>query len=257
MRTEVTFSVRSLVITAAVTMAVLAAYVLGSTQTGPSTAVAAEEPAAVDTPSIVMTGTGEVSGTPDQLKFSLSVTTSASDVSTALGSANSATRRVLSAVQEQSVAPEDIQTTGLSINPRYDYNNDGSSTITGYVATESMSVVVRKLPDAGATISAAVSAGGNAVRLHSVRLQVDDEGALLDKARAAAIDEARVKAEQYAAAAGRELGEVTSVREVRVTPTGDRVFSRAYADLAATSAVPIRAGTADLNVTVSVAWSFA
>jgi uncharacterized protein YggE len=256
MRTDVTFSVRSLVITAAVTIAVLAAYVIGSTQSATSTAVAAEVPAVVDTPSIVMTGTGEVSGTPDQLKFSLSVNTSAADVSTALGSANSATRRVLSAVQGQSVAPEDIQTTGLSINPTYDYNNDGSSTITGYVATESMSIVVRKLPDAGATISAAVSAGGNAVRLHSVRLQVDDESALLDKARAAAIDEARVKAEQYAAAAGRELGEVTSVREVHVTPTNSHVY-RGYADLAATSSVPIRPGTADLNVTVSVAWSFA
>jgi uncharacterized protein YggE len=258
MRTSVTFTVRSLVITAAVTLAVLAAYVIGSTQAATSTAAAAQVPASADTPSIVMTGSGEATGTPDQLKFSLAVRTTASDVSTALASANATTRRVLDAVHGQGVDSEDIQTTGLSIHTTYDYSNEGPPVITGYAVSESMSVTVRKLPDAGATISAAVSAGGNSVRLHNVRLQIGDEDALMDEARASAIDEARAKAEQYAVAAGRELGEVTSVREVHISPSGREVYGlTAASDSAYLSKVPIRAGTAEVDVTVSVVWSLA
>ena len=255
MTSTVTVSIRSLVITAVVTMAVLLSYLIGSTQAGSSTATAAQEPASGDVPSIVMTGTGEATGTPDQLKFSLAVRTTAADVSTALGSANAATRQVLAAIREQGVAPEDVQTTGLSVNATSDYSGEGPPVITGYVVTESMSVVVRNLPDAGATISAAVIAGGNSVRLHSVRLQIGDEGALLEKARTAAIEEARAKAEQYAEATGRELGEVFSIREVNINSSGRSSYRLAEAAVADFASVPIRAGTADLNVTVNVVWS--
>lgn len=257
MENTVTLSVRSLVVTAATTLAVLAAYLIGSTQSGSSTARAAEAPSKVDEPSIVMTGSGEATGVPDQLKFSLTIRAHAADVSTALQSSSAATRRVVQAVRAHDIAFKDVQTTGLSINATYDYSGDGPPVITGYAASQSMSVLVRELPDAGATISDAVSAGGNAVRLHDVRLQIGDEDALLEQARAAAFAEAQAKAEQYAAEAGRPLGDVASVREVQVTPRVNRVYaSAAFGSVEREASVPIRAGSADLRVTVSVVWSF-
>lgn len=67
----------------------------------------------------------------------------------------------------------------------------------------------------------------------------------------------QAKAEQYAQAVGRPLGEVMSVREVSATSTPPQALEyRAVAD-AALSSVPIKAGTDDLSVTVSVVWSFA
>ncbi len=256
MTTTVTVRVRSLMVTAATTLAVLVAYLIGSAQAGTSTA-AASQGAGADAPSIVMTGTGETTGVPDQLTFSLAVHTSAADVSAALHSANNTTRRVLQAVADQHVARKDVQTTGLSIHPTYDGSGNGPPVITGYAVAESMSVLVRHLPGAGATISAAVSAGGNAVRLHDVRLQISDEEALLRQARSAAFAEAQAKAEQYAVASGRQLGEVSSVREVHAAPRVDQVYRSLAFAAASTEAVPIRAGSADLRVTVSVAWSFA
>jgi uncharacterized protein len=240
-----------------VAIAVAAAYALGSAQSAASPAFAAEASAPSDVPSIVMTGTGEATGVPDQLVFSLAVHTSASDVSTALSSANSATHQVLLAVNGQGVARKDVQTTGLSINPMYDYSGDGPPVITGYAVSESMSVLVRSLPDAGSVIGDAVKAGGNAVRLHDLRLQIGDQDALLHKARADAIAQAKTKAEQYAAATGRELGEVTSVREVQHAAHIDGLYKATALDAAGMSQVPIRAGSADLKVTVSVVWSFA
>jgi uncharacterized protein YggE len=256
MSTTVTISVRSLVVTAATALAVLAAYVIGSAQAGTSTALAAQGSTSGDGPSIVMTGTGDATGVPDQLRFSLSVHANASDVSTALHSASKTTRQVITAVRAQHVAPKDVKTTGLSINAVYHYSDTSPPVITGYAVTQSMSVLVRTLPDAGATITAAVDAGGNAVRLHDVRLQIGDEDALLRQARADAMKQAHAKAAQYAEAAGRELGEVTSVREVQASPSYLPVY-RASALDASVPSVPIRAGTAELHVTVSVVWSFA
>lgn len=257
MNTTVTLKVRSLVVTGAATLAVLAAYVVGSTQAGTSTAAEAQDPKSADVPGIVMTGQGEATGVPDQLTFSLEVHTSAIDVSTAFASANRATHHVLKAVRLQSVARRDVQTTGISINPMYDYNVDGPAVITGYAVSESMSVLVRSLPDAGDTISAAVSAGGNAVRLHGVRLQIGDEEGLLRQARADAIEEAQAKAEQYAEATGRELGEVTSIREVHASSDVPQVFNTAAQEAGFIEPVRIRAGSADLHITVSVVWTFA
>ena len=255
MGSTVTVSIRSVVITLGVALAVLLSFWIGSAQVGSATATAAEPPASVDEPPIVMTGTGEATGTPDQLKFSLAIRTTADDVSTAMESANAATRRVLAAIGDQGVPADDVQTTGMSVRSVLDYSAEGAPVISGYAVSESMSVVVRELPDAGATITAAVVAGGNAVRLNNVRLQVGDEEALLEKARTAAIEEAQAKAEQYAAASGSELGEVASIREVTSnsdTRSSYRLEAAAVADYAS---VPIRAGTSDLNVTVVVVWS--
>jgi uncharacterized protein YggE len=257
MRSTVTVSIRSLVFTAGVAIAIVAAYAVGSAQSGGSPAFAAEGSASSDAPSIVMTGSGEATGVPDQLVFSLTVQTSASDVSAALRSANTATRNVLRAVSGQGVARKDVQTTGLSISPVYDYSGNGPPVITGYSVSESLSVLVRSLPDAGSVIGTAVKAGGNAVRLHDLRLQIGDEDALLRQAREDAFAQAKAKAEQYAAASGRQLGEVISVREVHSSRNLDRLALPAVFDAQAMSHVPIRAGSANLKVTVSVVWSFA
>lgn len=71
-----------------------------------------------------------------------------------------------------------------------------------------------------------------------------------------AMSSTQAKAEQYAQAVGRPLGEVLSVREVSATSTPRQAPEyRAVADAALSSA--IKAGTDDLSVTVSVVWSFA
>lgn len=253
MRSTITVSVRSLVVGAVAATAVVLAYVVGSVQSGGPPAFAAAARGASD--AIVMTGSAEASAVPDQLTFSLSIGANAGDVSTALHSSNRVTRNVLRAVRARGIDVRDVQTTGLSINANYDYSDEGPPVLTGYHASQELSVLVRSLPDAGSTISAAVGAGGNNVRLHGVQLQIGDKEALLREARGAAFAEAKAKAEQYAEASGSQLGDVTSVREVSAKSSAPQAYRTAgYArDL---SSVPIRAGSAELKVTVSVVWSF-
>lgn len=253
--------VRSLALGAAAALTVVSAYAWGSSQGDGADAAApgALRPAAAveageGARTIAMRGTGESTGVPDQLTFRLSVRAKAGDVSTALDDASSSMRRVLTALGRADVRRKDVQTTGLSVRPDYDYSSSGPPVLTGYVATQSVSVLVRDLRDSGAAIAAATGAGGNAVRVSGVGLRIGERDGLLAEARDAAVAQARAKAEQYAAATGQALGPVLSVREVRAgggAPVS-LSYGRVVADAAA--AVPIRAGTEDLEVTVAVVW---
>ena len=263
MPSSVTLSTRTLAVVGLIVMAVITAYSIASARAD-STPDAGGQPAvqpttrAGDDPSLVMTGTGEAVGVPDQLSFALAVKADGVSVSAALGRANAISRRVMSTLRDEGVRSGDIQTTGLSIDPRYDYDNDGPPVLLGYAVTQRASVLVRSLADAGDALSSAVEAGGDAVRLGRLQLRIGDKDALLRHAREAAVADATTKATEYATAAGTELGEVTSLREAVSTPgTSQRYLAKDVLARAELSAVPIRAGSTDLKVTVAITWSFA
>lgn len=253
-------AVRSLGLGAAAALTVVSAYALGGSQ-GDRTAtaglspVSANEGTPVDSGTIALRGTGESTGVPDQLTFRLAVRAKAGDVTTALDDASRSMRRVLSALGGADVHRRDVQTIGLSVRPDYDWSSSGPPVLTGYVATQSVSVLVRDLRDSGSAIAAATEAGGNAVRLSGVRLRIGDREGLLAEARDAAVAQARAKAEQYAAATGQTLGPVLSVREVGARGGSPVELDHGRVAMDAAAAVPIRAGSEDLKVTVAVEWS--
>jgi uncharacterized protein YggE len=171
-------------------------------------------------------------------------------VGDALSAANDAAGKVLGALRRTGVADDDVQTRNVHLYPRSD--GDGQD-VTGYAAGQDLDVTLRDLDTAGATISAAVDAGGDAARLQGVSYELGDDAALRAKARELAYADARGRAEQYAKLAGRELGDVVLVRE-RVTPSGP-VAMATDSTMATSSAVPIAPGTTDVTVTAEVRWS--
>ena len=166
------------------------------------------DPAAAATPgTITVTGNGAVNGTPDELRLSLEAHAQAASVSAALDSANQAMTAVRDALTAGRVAPADLQTSGMSVQPQYNQQD----TITGYTVSESLTAELH-LATAGQTITDAVEAGGNAVTVDDVSLDLTDQAAtLMTKARTKAIIDARDQAEQYAKAAGTRLGRVLSI----------------------------------------------
>lgn len=255
MESTVTVKMRTIVLTVAIMLAMLAAYFVGSLGSGGGAASAADDTSATaDQNKIVMSGTSDVTGVPDQLSFHVSVRNTSSDVSTALGNTGNAMHRVLAALNKVGIDRKDTQSTGLSIHPEYSYSN-GTRVLVGYQASQSMTVLVRSLPDAGSAIAAAVGAGGNAVQVGNVQLKIGDMDALLSKARADAVADAKAKAQDYADAAGTSLGDVISVHEVATGGGGRLIFARAQADYAALGSVPIRPGRSTLKVTVSITWA--
>jgi uncharacterized protein YggE len=195
---------------------------------------------------ITVSGTGTVSGTPDTLRLGMGVSVSGRTVSDALDAANKAANSVLTALRGHGVADKDLQTSGLSIQPRYD--DSDSRKITGYEVSESLTAVLREIRTAGATISAAADAGGDATRINSVDLDLSDTGDLVTAARDKAFDAAKKKAQQYARKAGVDLGHVVSISEQIAAPGPVPV----PAAMEASRAVPIATGSQEVAVTVTL-----
>ncbi len=210
------------------------------------------EPAAPPSEAAVQVdGVGTATGTPDVLRVTVGVETTADSVGEALQGTDAAARRVLDALRAEDVAEADVRTVNMSLYPTY--GNDGQR-ITGYTARHDLEVTLRDLGRAGEVIGVLTEVGGNAVRLQGVAYALDDDAALQEQARTEAFAAARVKAEQLAALTGRELGTVVEVRE-QTTPSGPMPFATGDAAGAEAMSVALAPGSATVTVTVQVHWS--
>jgi uncharacterized protein YggE len=247
---NVTLSVRSLLVAGLVALAVVAAYLVGRAGPAPASAETTD-----GTSTVTVTGVGHVAVVPDQLAFDLSVSVLRDDLDQALDDGNTAMQSVVDTLKASGVADKDVQTTDVSMYPEYGRKKKGQPPVlTGYRVSHSVSVTVEDFDKASAIVTAALSAGGAGVRLDGLRLQVGDPDGSLEPARADAIEQARAKAEEYAANAGRELGEI-----VRISEVTDEAYYRdelAYsgADSAHSAAFPIQAGEQDLTANVVVVY---
>lgn len=200
---------------------------------------------------ITVTGTGTVTGTPDQLVLSMGVQTNASSVSIALRQANEAASRVIRSLKAGGVRAADIQTSGLSIQPNY---SNGSQVPVGYGVGEQLTATLRNLAKAGSQIQAAATAGGNATTVSGVSLNLADTGRLLARARAAAVRDAQAKASQFARGLGRSLGPVLSVSDQsQVFPYPE--FNAAARAKAASPSVPVSPGSQQVSIQITVIYA--
>ncbi len=201
---------------------------------------------------ITVTGTGVVSGTPNQLTLSMGVQVNGASVDSALQQANQAASQVTAALRTQGVAAADIQTSGLYVQPNY---GSGSQTPSGYAASESLTATLVNIAAAGAQIQAAVHAGGNAATVDGISLDLTDTSGLLATARARAVADARTKAAQFAQALGQPLGPVISISDQTQAPSLPVPMSVPAAGRA--SPVPISPGSQQLSISVTVVYALA
>jgi uncharacterized protein YggE len=230
-------------------LAVLSPGPLGSRPAFASaTATVDPSPAGQFRESILVDGTGEVIGNPNTLDVDLAVETTAATVGEAWDRANVAATRMRDTLVRAGIARADLQTSSLSISSKV---ND-AQVIIGYTVSQGLTVKIRNLQRAGALMSAAIAAGGDAARLNGVSFAIDNDAALLATARRNAFADARRKAELYAREAGRRLGRVLKVSETAPSCWGC-VGQNSF--FAMGSRVPIEPGRQRLAVTVTVEWA--
>jgi uncharacterized protein YggE len=204
---------------------------------------------------ISVTGSGSATGIPDALTLTMGVQTSAQTVGAALGSANAAASKVQTTLRAKGVAEKDLQTSNLTIQPRY---SSDAQNVTGYQVSESLTATIRGLKTAGDVISAAAAAGGDATRVESVALDLSDITTLMAGAREAAFTQARTRATQYARAAGADLGKVVSIQESSdqdaPSPSPATAAEQSSGRVAA---VPVTPGSQNVVVKVTVVFAIA
>ncbi|WP_304523766.1 SIMPL domain-containing protein [Actinoplanes sp. DH11] len=220
--------------------------------TAKPTAKAAAKPADHNRESVLVTGQGQVYGQPDTLTANFAVEAAAATVDAALEQATAAATRMRDSLARAGVPAADLQTTDVRVSS----TKDEKEKITGYTVNQGLTAKIRNLPKAGATMAAAIAAGGDAARLNGVSFAIEDDAALLAEARRKAFADARGKAELYAREARRTLDRVVMVNE---GAPSYRPYEqdRAAAMLAmADFAIPIEPGRQQLSVTVTVEWAF-
>ncbi|MGI9394381.1 MAG: SIMPL domain-containing protein [Boseongicola sp.] len=200
---------------------------------------------------IVVSGLGTASAAPDMATIRIGVDREARLAGDALRMTSEAMTSVLAILEKEGVEARDVQTTNVSLNPRYQRTNDGRPPqVTGYVASNSLTICVRNLDALGGVLDAVVSEGANT--MNGIFFAVSDPVPLETEARRAAVADARAKAEVLAEAAGVAVGPVVSIREggAALTP-GPVLRSMAMED----SSVPIAGGEIDIRSQVMIVFA--
>jgi hypothetical protein len=213
-------------------------------------------PALAQTPAdfpaaISVTGEAQISVPPDLATIDAGVATDARTAREASDANNAAMAKVLQALKAASIDEKDYQTSRLSLQPQYATSrSSGPSPITGYRASNRVTVKIRDVTKVANVIDVLVGAGANDVG--NIAFSVSQASKLLDDARTQAIADAHRKAEIYAKAAGVTLGAPLSISEEGAPRPVFR--GKMMAGMAA-APTPIAQGEETLSISVSVTWA--
>lgn len=190
----------------------LAAGLLAASLAGPAVATAQTQSSdSGDTlRTISVNGVGRVKAEPDVADISLGVTKQGKEAAEAANKAAEAMDSMVTALLDMGIEENDIQTTNLSLSPRYDWNKDPAP-IVGWEANNMVSVTIRDIDSVGAVVDAATEAG--ATNVNGISFRVEDPTEAEAAARTAAVADAKAKADQLAADAGVTITGVVTITE--------------------------------------------
>jgi uncharacterized protein len=195
---------------------------------------------------ITVNGTGVVNTVPTQAEFTFGVTTTGKTATAALTTNGTAMNKLVAAIEAQGIKAADIQTAQILLTPN---ENPAGNLILNYTATNSVSVLVRSIANAGPLIDAAVQAGANNVGGPS--LTAGDSQALSRQALKAAVSDARGRAEALAGAAHVALGNIISISETSSsTPLPFTPIAAAKS-----SSTPVSAGTIQVEADITAVFA--
>jgi uncharacterized protein YggE len=225
---------------------------IASATVPPTSGPPAPSPSAGGDGTITVAATGTVRVDPDTAVVTLGVQANAPTGAEAMELVNSSSAALTEALIDAGIAEDDIQTSGLNLWT----TTDDRGEINGYQASLSVTVTIRDIDAVGATIDAAQQAAGSGFTIGGVSFSFAEPETVLEEARIEAVELARTKAEQYAAAAGLTLGDVVGIVEAGSMPPipVDATF-RVTAEDAAAAGPSISPGQLDLTVDVSVTFS--
>jgi uncharacterized protein YggE len=195
---------------------------------------------------VTVTGEATIAVAPDAAMIRIGVS---SQDKTARAASDANARQmtaVLAAIKSNNIADRDIQTSRLSLQPEYDANKSGTARLTGFQATNQVTVRIRDVGNLAAVLDSAISAGAN--EMSGIEFIVSEQSKLLDRARDDAIADAHRKAELYAKAAGSRLGHVVAISEEGSAPPARPMQALR------SGAVPIAPGEQTLRAAVTVSY---
>ena len=228
---------------------IVAALIAAATFCEARTAMAAEGDKSAER-YVSVSATGSVPADPDMASISTGVIVEADTAKDALARNSTVMAKLIDGLKALGIAPKDIQTTAVNVEPRYVQAKDGRpATISGYRVVNQVRLTVREVKRLGEILDSAITLGANQV--NGISFDVANAETLKDDARKQAMVNAKRRAELYATAAGAQLGSVLTISED--VSSGPRPMPLARTAMAGN--VPIEAGTRTLTVEVHVTYA--
>lgn len=214
----------------------------------PSQAPAAE--AAFRATTLNLSAQGEVRRAPDMATITLGVQTDGATAADAMRANAAKMTQVIASLKRAGIDPKDIQTSGLQLNPQYVYQENLPPRLTGYQATNQVTIVVRDLGKLGQVVDASVNSG--ATNVGGISFGIDKADAAEDAARLDAVKALQAKADLYAKALGYRVARLVTFSEsggyAPPPPMPMASFARAEMKDAST---PVEAGEIKVSIGVS------
>lgn len=183
-----------------------------------------------DENTISVTGTAEVSSTPDIATFSFTVKETAKEAKEAQDTINEKISKILDGLDELDVDEKDIKTESYTIYPKYEWvkvTNDGPKTAlggemyypgnnnkrvqVGFDVQQNVRVKLRNLEKVSEALT--LFAENGVENLHGPNFEIDDLDGIKEEVRLEAIKEAKAKAKRLAKDLDVKLGKIVSFNE--------------------------------------------
>ncbi len=219
----------------------------------PTAATAANVDVQVTGPVIELSVTEQINSTPDTARITTGVTTKAPTAQQALRENAQKMDALVRQIKALGIADEDIQTSGININPQYDYRQNEEPLLTGYQASNQVQIIVRDIDDMGKMIDAIVGAGAN--NLNGPYFTLEDDNDVKAEARRKAMERGREQAMEYARIAGYQNVRIVSISEAisgMSSPQSGRVAKMSMDTVE--ESTPVQPGQVGTAVTVNVTY---
>ncbi len=154
---------------------------------------------------------GRVNRVPDIAVIRAGVVSQGATAAEALSANARQMASVLAALKAAGIADRDIQTATISLSPQYRYAENQPPAITGYQASNSVSVKFRDIARSGTILDTLVKQGAN--QIDGPSLTIDAIDSAMDEARVDAVKRARARAALYAGALGMRVDRILMVSE--------------------------------------------
>lgn len=175
-------------------------------------------------PVITVSGTAEVQIAPDEAVFSIDVTKTNKDLQTAKRLNDESVGKVLELTRRFSISPQNVQTTQIAVDMKYDSIRDartrtftddgdeiGKRVFRGYEVSKLVTVRLTDLSRFEEFFAQVLQTGVSAV--NSVKFETSKLRENKDKAREMAMKAAKEKATAMAAAVGQSIGRAVKITE--------------------------------------------
>lgn len=218
----------------------------------PGAVQAAEIHIEAKNPVVELSVTEMVESAPDTVTFSTGVENSAPTASAALRANSAQVAKVINQLKSLGIAEKDIQTSGISLSPEYEYiQATQRNRFKGYRVSNQVSVKMRDIEKLGTILDQVVASG--ATNINGPYFSIDDDSDVKKAARAAALANGKAQAESYARAAGFGSVRLLSVSEGLVgqpmpyMKAGNRMMAEA-----ADASVPVQPGQVGTSVVLNL-----